>query len=623
MDGATTLTAIGIACAVVQCAQIASAADATAPMVIAPTSDGALLVIDTLGHRGLVVDPASGATEKTIDLPAGPSGATVRGNIAYVTTLESAGRILTLDLVAGTVRHECRAGHMPMAPVLSPDGRVLCVANRFENRVRIIDLPTGNQRTVAVVREPVAVAFSPDGHHLFVANHLPDIGPALDDENPDIAAVVSAIDARDASVISHIRLPNGSHSLRGIAASPDGKRVVVTHILSNYMPPPVSPEEGAVNMNVFSLLDAETLQWIQAVSLDQPGRGAANPWAVAFASDGRRLLVTHAGTHELSVIDFPALLGRIASRPRPFPCDRPDLSLLDGIRARVALRINGPRSVTIAGDTAFACGFFSGSIASVDLALDAPGPRLLGLDAHTRPSLARIGEANFNDATLCFEGWQSCASCHPDGRSDSLYWDLMNDGAANTKNTKSLLMSALMSPVMWRGVREDAAAAVRSGFRHILLSAPIPPDAEEAIIAYLREMPAVPSPFRNADRPDVPQTEDASCAKCHAPGASRGSLTPQALRGKQIFEGSAGCVGCHPHPLFTTTRALDPGLGSGVMYRIPSLIEVWRTAPYLHSGDATTLRETITDFNHLQKRGRTSHLTPRELDDLIEYLRSL
>ena len=87
--------------------------------------------------------------------------------------------------------------------------------------------------------------------------------------------------------------------------------------------------------------------------------------------------------------------------------------------------------------------------------------------------------------------------------------------------------------------------------------------------------------------------------------------------------GRAGCVGCHPPPLYTNLNTVDPGLGAGVAYDVPSLIEAWRTAPYLHSGDALTLREIITDFNPLQKRGRTKDLAPSELDDLLEFLRSL
>jgi cytochrome c peroxidase len=70
-------------------------------------------------------------------------------------------------------------------------------------------------------------------------------------------------------------------------------------------------------------------------------------------------------------------------------------------------------------------------------------------------------------------------------------------------------------------------------------------------------------------------------------------------------------------------RQVDPGLGSGVLYDVPSLVEVWRTDPYLHSGEALTLRETITDFNFMERRGLTKDLSEQELDDLLEYLQSL
>ena len=69
--------------------------------------------------------------------------------------------------------------------------------------------------------------------------------------------------------------------------------------------------------------------------------------------------------------------------------------------------------------------------------------REIDLGRRAEPSLARRGEQYFNDATLCYQQWQSCATCHPDGRADALYWDLLNDGVGNTKNTKSLLMAAL------------------------------------------------------------------------------------------------------------------------------------------------------------------------------------
>lgn len=86
--------------------------------------------------------------------------------------------------------------------------------------------------------------------------------------------------------------------------------------------------------------------------------------------------------------------------------------------------------------------YFSDSLAIVDV--DSKGqhrPRSLLLDPQNPMTAVRKDETLFNDATICFQQWQSCASCHPGGgRLDGLNWDLVNDGIGNPKNTKSLLL---------------------------------------------------------------------------------------------------------------------------------------------------------------------------------------
>ena len=69
----------------------------------------------------------------------------------------------------------------------------------------------------------------------------------------------------------------------------------------------------------------------------------------------------------------------------------------------------------------------------------------------------------------------------------------------------------------------------------------------------------------------------------------------------------------------TTSRGDKPG----EKFDTPTLVEVWRTAPYLHDGSAATMRDVLTIRNRKDRHGRTSHLTPRQLDDLIEYILSL
>ena len=55
----------------------------------------------------------------------------------------------------------------------------------------------------------------------------------------------------------------------------------------------------------------------------------------------------------------------------------------------------------------------------------------------------------------------------------------------------------------------------------------------------------------------------------------------------------------------------------------PSLIEVWRSGPYLHDGRAATIRDVLTSFNRDDQHGSTTHLTARQIDDLVEYVLSL
>ena len=76
----------------------------------------------------------------------------------------------------------------------------------------------------------------------------------------------------------------------------------------------------------------------------------------------------------------------------------------------------------IRGNEIFVAEYFSESIGKVKLdengnAIEIRSELLL---AKTPMSEERQGEIYFNDASLCFQQWQSCASCHTDdGRVDA------------------------------------------------------------------------------------------------------------------------------------------------------------------------------------------------------------
>jgi cytochrome c peroxidase len=281
-----------------------------------------------------------------------------------------------------------------------------------------------------------------------------------------------------------------------------------------------------------------------------------------------------------------------------------DLSFLTGIKQRIKLPGKGPRALAIDQSQVYLAMYYSDSLAKVDLsAARTKTPQAKALGTGEPLTLARQGEMLFNDAGLCFQSWQSCGSCHtPDARVDALNWDLLNDGLGNPKNTKSLLLAHQTPPVMSLGVRATAEEAVRAGIRHIQFA--VRPESEaQAIDAYLKSLTPVPSP-----------------------NLVRGKLSDSARRGKKLF-GEANCTMCHSGPNHTNMKSYNVGTGidreKDKAFDTPTLVEIWRSGPYLHDGRAVTIQDVLTRFNTSQKHGQTQGLSDKQIADLEAYVLSL
>lgn len=191
--------------------------------------------------------------------------------------------------------------------------------------------------------------------------------------------------------------------------------------------------------------------------------------------------------------------------------------------------------------------------------------------------------------------------------------------------------------------------------------------ATKAIAAYERTLVPNEAPF---DRyVDAVLAGDPSGA---------GELAPAAVRGLELFVRDAGCVSCHAGPMLTdrafhnlglpeTDVAYDPGRTIGAMkvaadplncagahsdasdcpelryldptfddfrsaFKTPSLRDVTRTAPYMHSGLFATLDEVLAFYDTLPGTPRYGHreltlaplhLQPGDADALKAFLGAL
>ena len=579
------------------------------PSDLVASKDGKILYVLNADARQLAwVELPGGSIVRRVDVPADPTGVALSpdGSKLVVTCAAPKSTVVVIDASSGKVTATIPAGHTARAPVITPYGKRLYVCNRFDNDVSVIDLATAKEITrVAAVREPFAATVMPDGKAVLVGNHLPNARTDSIFADP-VAAVVTVIDTQT-NEATGIELNDGSHSLRSLCVAPDGKYAYVAHIISNYQLVTSQLDQGWMNVNAISVIDLLEKKLVNTVGLDEMYLGAGNPWGVACTADGKSICVIHAGSHELSVVDasvvvktlvylyMSPLAGSIPEDPR----------LGSGLLRRIQLPGKGPRGLAVVGSKVYVAEYFSDTLAVVDLQSKSGDPtRTIALGPKPELTERRRGDLLFHDATICYQHWQSCASCHPDGRTDVLNWDLMNDGVGNFKNTKSMILAHRTPPAMAEGVRPTAEEAVRAGLSHILF-AYRPDDEAVAIDEYLKSLRPVPSPH-----------------------LVDGALSPAAERGKKLFESNrVGCHKCHPEPLYTDVKMHDVGTRGQYeyvdRYDTPTLTEVWRTAPYLHDGRFLTVKELIGKGKHGKTRGQIESLSEQEIDDLVAFVLSL
>lgn len=567
------------------------------------TNDGtALLVANRSASELLRIKPDMQTVEQRLTL-ATPVNDLLHDadNHLWVVCDGEAGKLYELNATNLSILSQVEMGHTPSAICYNDRTQSLWITQRYDGELWELNTSTHEVLAkIAVGREPSDILSFAEDSLLLIANNLPEMAA---DTFP-VATQLAVVNVLTKQVVKHIMLPNGSTDVKALSMDKSKSYAYVTHLVARYQLPTNQVDRGWMSTNALSVVNLQTCELETTVLLDTPQKGAANPWEVTVSPDNKYILVAVSGAHEIVRIDREALhnrlekvkQGEVVSPSTRTWADIPnDASFLYGIRSFIPTGGKGPRSVVTINEMAYTANYFTGELVGINLDTDVITNRQTEGVALVS-SLEGKGNMYFHDASICFQQWQSCASCHPnDARMDGLNWDLLNDGMGNPKNTKTLMLAHQTPPCMISGIRKDAATAVRSGIKYIQFA-----QTEEAVSvaidAYLTSLTPVASPY-----------------------LINGNLSEAAERGKIHFD--EHCASCHSGTYYTDMKQYNVSWTVGPekdrAMDVPALLETWRTAPYLYDGRSYTM----TDM--LKVHGPQVQLTENELNDLATYVLSL
>jgi mono/diheme cytochrome c family protein len=188
----------------------------------------------------------------------------------------------------------------------------------------------------------------------------------------------------------------------------------------------------------------------------------------------------------------------------------------------------------------------------------------------------------------------ACASCHPEGRDDGRVWDFAELGPRRTQSIAGGILAR--APYHWIGDQADLHALLDDVFVNRMSGGDLTEFQQQSLGPWLDRIPA-PAPI----------------------AGDAGAIA----RGQALFESAqVGCIACHNGPLYTNNQLVN--VGTGGVFKVPSLRGVAARPPFLHAGCAPTLLERFTNpCGGGDLHGATSQLTAGELADLVAYVESL
>jgi mono/diheme cytochrome c family protein len=487
----------------------------------------------------------------------------------------------------------------PIGLALSPDDATLVVASGWGRRVSVLDTRDFAKRAEHVVgREPRGVVVAKDGKQAFVSHA---VGKTIDVVPLGVVGPAKALDVsgQEETVARHGFLSTQSRAAcQGFAlAMSDSGRVLAPQALV-FTGDPSEQSSGygggegrEAELFHVAVLDEDAAKVVPGTNVLRAGSGGdsakcALPRAARAGKAG--LFVTCLGEDAVTLVDARAANPQDVELARWSVPAGPVGLALDETHARAVVWSQ-----------------FAHALTTIAIGEGEDVPKPVALTSTTIPRSIRLsakierGRALFhatNDKRISEDG-RACASCHPDGRDDTLVWSSPN-GPRQTPILAGRLDGA--APYGWNGDAKDVPTHLTSTFKR-LGGKGIAGDDKEALVAYVTSM-----------RP---------------PPAKKGSDAAAIARGAKLFQSSeTECSSCHgaagdlPDGSAHDVKSRTAG-DIRTKFDTPSLRFVSGSAPYFHDGRYADLPTLLAKSDG--KMGHTKQLSPTEIADLAAYLESL
>ena len=594
-------------------------ADYFSPFNIAVSNNGdQLYVVAQDADLILVVDAESNEVLNKINVGVHPHSVLISkdGKIAYVSNQWS-DNISVIDLITLKVVDTIKTGNGPAGLSLSANGKFLYVVNTFGSDLSVIDLSTKEERKrLTTGNDPTGTSLSPDGKVLYVTSRRAKIAPY----GEPLISELTLVNDSTQRVTKYMSIES-AYMMENVSFTPSGDLAMMTLIRPKNLITSLQVERGWMMNHGIGIVEQKEEGRIAQLLLDEPNAYYSDPFDIVITPDGKKAFVSSSGVDLISVISIDSIRSILKeSSPKMLK----NISNNLGISSRFVLKRiptgANPKGLALSpdGKRLYVAEQLEDKIAVINTetleninSIDLGGP--------LRITVARQGRRLFNNAGHTFQNQYACYTCHPDNHEDGLVYNMASkDMGRNVTNTQSLREIGNTAPFKWNGKNQTVYKQDGMRFSTVLTrTEQFSYDDLDALVAYI--VTGIKYPPNLMYNPD-------------------GKLTESQLRGKELFDRSVDnfgnvipennrCITCHPPPLYTNLKLADVSTlaetDDPILFDTPHLNNIYSSAPYLHDGRAETLEEIWTIYGQDDKHGYVNDMTKMQLNDLVDYLKSL